>query len=224
MRRFVSLLINNLIAYIVFAAALRVLFRFNAQGLPARLIVENLQYLKYFTVLSNLLGGIAAIIYSVALTLRLCRVLRRVPGWVTLLKYVSTTLLALTFMVALCYIGPRTDFRSAYRGANFWFHLVVPVLAVADFTLLERAGKLTLSATFLPLIPTAVYAGAYLVNLLMNGYGGRNHPKDWYGFGDDGAIGVYIVLAGLLIGCWGLAWALRLARRGRSNEKGYERG
>ena len=143
---------------------------------------------------------------------------------VTLLKYVSTTLLALTFMVALCYIGPRTDFRSAYRGANFWFHLVVPVLAVADFTLLERAGKLTLSATFLPLIPTAVYAGAYLVNLLMNGYGGRNHPNDWYGFGDDGAIGVYIVLAGLLIGCWGLAWALRLARRGRSNEKGYERG
>ena len=215
MRRFGSLLVNNLIAFFVFAAALRMLYRFNEQGLPASLIVQNLQYLKYFTVLSNLLGGVAAIIYGAALTLRLCRVIRRVPGWVTRLKYVSTTLLALTFMVALCYIGPRTDFQSAYRGANFWFHLIVPILAVLDFTLLDRSGRLTLPATFLPLIPTAVYSGFYLANLIMNGYGGRDHPNDWYGFGDDGAAGVYIVLAALLVGSWALAWALRLTRRGK---------
>ena len=214
MRRFGSLVVNGLIAYCVFAAALRVLFRFNEQGMPVGLIVENLQYLKYFTVLSNLLAGVTAVIYSMTLMLRLCRVIRRVPGWVSMMKYVSTTLVALTFMVALCYIGPRTDFRSAYRGANFWFHLVVPLLAVADFVFLERADALKLSATFLPLIPTAVYAGAYLFNLILNGYGGRKHPNDWYGFGDEGAIGVYIVLAGLLVGCWVLAWLLRRAKKG----------
>lgn len=215
MRRFGSLLINNLIAFIVFAAAMRMLYRFNEQGMPVRLIRENLQYLKYFTVLSNLLAGIAAILCNVMLTLKMCKVVRRVPGWVTLLKYISTTLVALTFMVALCYIGPRTDFRSAYRGPNFWFHLVVPVLAVADFICFERADGLTFSSTFLPLIPTGIYAGAYLVNLIMNGYGGRDHPNDWYGFGDDGAIGVYLVLAALLIGCWAIAWGLWRAKRER---------
>ena len=213
MRRFWSLLTNLMTGFFAFAVTVRMLFRFNAQGLPVRLIAENLEYLKYFTVLSNLLGGLTALIYAVALALRLCRVIRRVPGWVTLLKYVSATLLALTFCVVLCYIGPKTGFRSAYRGANLWYHLIIPVLSVGDFVLLDRSGRLTLSATLLPLIPTALYGGCYLANLIHNGYGGRGHPNDWYGFADNGAAGVYVVLAGMLAACWGLAWLIGRTRR-----------
>ena len=200
MRRFLSLIVNLLVSFFAFAVTARMLYRFNDYGLPVKLLRENLEYLKYFTVLSNLLAGLAATAYSLALMLRLCRVTRRVPLWVTRFKHISATLMAVTFLVVIVYIGPKTRFRTAYAGANLFFHMILPVLAVADFALLDREAQLPLRACFASLLPIAAYGGAYLGNLIVNGWGGRSHPNDWYGFADGGPAGAYITFAAMLAG------------------------
>ena len=212
MRRFFSWLLNLVIARLVFAALLRLFWRFDASGLPSALIAENLEYVKYFTVLSNGLEGLAALLYGLGLALTLCGALPRMPRWVAVLKYVAVTQVCLTLLTVACFIGPRTGFRSAYRGLNFWFHLVVPLLAALDYVFLDREGVPPLRAVPLPLLPVAAYGAFYLGNLLLNGWGGGDHPNDWYGFADAGPAGAYAAFAALLLAALALAALLRRAR------------
>ena len=224
MRRFLSLVLNEFISLAVIAAGIRLLYRFNAHGLPEAILADNLDYLKYFTVLSNLLMGLAAGLYALAVKLCLCHVLRHVPGWVCVFKYVVTVLVSLTFVTVLCYIGPRTGFRTAYRGANLWFHLILPLAAVLDFTVLYRESRLRFRATSMPLIPIAIYGTAYILNLLFNGFGGKGHPNDWYGFAAGRPAASILTFSALIIVGWLLALALWLPHKhATSNHEGGDR-
>ena len=216
MRRFLSLLLNELICLATFIVMLRILFRFNARGLPEALVPENLVYLKYFTVLSNLLMGLASGLYALTLKLRLCKALPRLPGWVCVLKYAAAVLVALTFATVLVYIGPRTGFRTAYKGANLWMHLILPLAAALDILALDRTCRLRFRATFLPLVPIAAYGAAYIGNLAVNGFGGKGHPNDWYGFAAQGPLASVATFSAIFIAGWLLAVALWLPHKKRA--------
>ena len=216
MRRFLSLLLNAWLARTALTVLTRLLFRFDVYGVPERLLVENLSYFRYFTVLANGLMGVAAALYVLAELLALCGVLRARPGWVCRLKFVAVVLMALTLTVALVYLGPREGLAQSFGGANLWLHLILPVAAVLDWALLDGGDRPAMAETLSPPLAVAVYALFYIGNLLLHGYGGRGHPNDWYGFADRGPGGVYLAFILLIAIAWGLALLLRA---GRKNEK-----
>ena len=223
MRRFLSLLINTLLSLVALTLCARLLLRFDAHGAPVGLSPDGGEYLKYFTVLSNLLAGAASALYVLGLQLKLCGVLRRVPGWIRRLKYAAACALGLTFTMVLLIIGPRSGFQGAYEGPNLWFHLILPIAALLDFALLDREGRITLRQTLLALPLPALYGAAYLGNLMVNGYGGRTHPNDWYDFAAGGPAGVPLTLLTMLALGWGVAALLRLPRRKPAAPAGGER-
>jgi hypothetical protein len=194
MRRLLSRIINLLIAVIVLWVWLSMTFRLGRLGSQSEGGFGNL---RYFTVLSNLLQGGVSLAYACGI--RTGR-----------FKFASTTAITFTFFIVLLFLGPKRGYDVVYAGANFWSHLIVPVLAMADFLVLDRECTFTMRDTFIAVIPTLAYGLFYMGNLLVGGAEGN----DWYGFQGFGAgagIGIYLIL---LAANWIIALILRLPRRG----------
>ena len=128
MKRTISKTINLLIGIIVLWTWLSVTFRLGRLGAQSE---GGLGNLRYFTVLSNLLQCGVSLAYCCG---------RKVSRW----KYASTTAIAFTFFVVLFFLGPARGYDAVYTGANFWSHLVVPLLAMVDFLCFDREGTFTL--------------------------------------------------------------------------------
>ena len=194
MRRLLSRIINLLIAVIVLWVWLSMTFRLGRLGSQSEGGFGNL---RYFTVLSNLLQEGVSLAYACGI--RTGR-----------FKFASTTAITFTFFIVLLFLGPKRGYDVVYAGANFWSHLIVPVLAMADFLVLDRECTFTMRDTFIAVIPTLAYGLFYMGNLLVGGAEGN----DWYGFQGFGAgagIGIYLIL---LAANWIIALILRLPRRG----------
>ena len=161
--------------------------------------------LRYFTVLSNFLCAIAALIHVLVLAVK-----KTAPPWVLRLSFIGTTAVGVTLMVVMLFLGPLYGYAAMLRGANLWFHLVVPVLAILDHILLEQGERPSLRDTGLALLPTLLYGLGYLGNILINGVGEwPDHTNDWYAFTAWGLpVGIGIFAAILLL-TWGIACALR---------------
>ena len=209
--RKVSLGVNLLIAAIVLFAWARMAFHIDEHG---ALSASGLRSLKYFTVLSNLLQGVASAACAVFLARTLRADAAEMPRALLLLKYAGATSVALTFMTVVCFLGPVYGFGSMYRGANFWFHLIVPLLAALDFCALDRAGAVSLRDSYLAVAPMLLYGAWYVINLLVNGLEKNGRSNDWYGFARGGPAMAVVAFVVITLGTWGLALLLRLPRRG----------
>ena len=171
--------------------------------------------LRYFTVLSNLLQGGVSLAYACGIRTGRFKFASTTAITFTffivlLFKFASTTAITFTFFIVLLFLGPKRGYDVVYAGANFWSHLIVPVLAMADFLVLDRECTFTMRDTFIAVIPTLAYGLFYMGNLLVGGAEGN----DWYGFQGFGAgagIGIYLIL---LAANWIIALILRLPRRG----------
>ena len=193
MRKVLSRGLNLLIAVLVLCAWLSMTLK---PGRHGSLSTGGFQNLRYFTVLSNLFQG------GVSLA---CAVGRRMGRW----KYASTVAVALTFFVVLLFLGPAYGYDSMYTGANFWFHLVVPVLAMVDFLIFDREGSFTIRDSLFTVIPMLAYSLFYVGNLLVNGVRGN----DWYGFAKHGPLSAVAAFLIILATNWAIALLLRLPRR-----------
>jgi len=165
-------------------------------GRHGALSVEGLQSLRYFTVLSNLLQG--GVCFA-------CLCGANVGRW----KYVAAVSVALTFFVVLLLLGPAYGYDSMYVGANFWFHLILPILGMVNFLIVDREGTFSLRDSLLTLIPMLAYSLFYVGNLLVNGV----RDNDWYGFakhGPQSAVSAFLIMLGLN---WIIALLMRLPRR-----------
>ena len=193
MRKTVSKCLNLLIGGLALWVWLSSAF---GPGRHGALSAEGLQSLRYFTVLSNLLqGGVSlACLWGVG-----------VGRW----KYVSAVSVALTFFVVLLLLGPAYGYDSMYVDANFWFHLIIPILAMANFLIVDREGVFSLRDSLFTLIPMLAYSLFYVGNLLVNGV----RDNDWYGFAKNGprsAVAAFLIMLCLN---WILALLMRLPRR-----------
>ncbi len=193
--------------------------------------------LKYFTVLSNIFEGVVSLFLAVHL---MGGAQNGVPRWIFRLKYIAAAAVFLTFLVVGLFFAPiYTLFLHAnaggpsaepgggmllfYQGANFWFHLVIPVIAIAEFILLDRFGELRFRDTRLAVLPPLIYGIAYCVNLLINGVGTPpDHINDIYFFLSWGLpVGLCIFAAILLLG-WIAGILLRQGNRAGRIHKGTE--
>ena len=193
MRKLISRILNLIIAILVLWAWLSMTFK---TGRHDSLSTGGFQNLRYFTVLSNLLQGGVSLAYVFG---------RKTGRW----KYAATVSVALTFFVVLLFLGPAYGYDSMYTGANFWFHLVVPVLAMVDFLIFDREDTFSIRDSFFTMIPMLAYSSFYIGNLLLNGV----KRNDWYGFAKGGPLSAVMAFLIILATNWVIALLLRLPRR-----------
>ena len=143
----------------------------------------------------------------------LCRGKHGPSRWLIRFKFVANASVALTFFTALCFLGPVFGFGNLYVGSNFWFHLVLPLLAMLDYWLLDREGDHGFVDTLWAVLPMLAYAALYIGNLAVNGLGHGAETNDWYSFAIYGPRPLFAVFAGLLVANWMIALLMLLRRR-----------
>lgn len=197
MKRKIRVVLNVLIVIMVFAAWAYMFLDTKSGTLSS----AGFYTLKYFTVLSNIAEGIASIIWLVT-------VFRKAElKTAERIKYIASVSVGLTFMTVVFFLGPLYGFLSMYLGANFWFHLVVPVVAMVEYVLMtEYSAERT--DNLIAIVPMLIYGTAYLSNILLRGREGN----DWYGFINWG-LPVGILIFGILcIVTYGIGLLLRKCR------------
>ena len=163
--RIAALICNWTMGVIVFFNWGRMVFQRTDSG---RLSAAGLHTLKYFTVLSNLLLGIAAFVYALCVLRILLGKAAGIPCTVYQLKYAATVSVGLTFLTVMLFLGPRFGYGAMFQGVNLWFHLLIPLTAIASFWLLEPDGTLSLQDSMLAVLPMLLYAIGYIISFCAN--------------------------------------------------------
>lgn len=175
---------------------------------------NGLSALKFFTVQSNLLYGFYAGVFAV------CELVYgssdAVPEILYVLKYVFTVGVTLTILTVILYLAPVVEgsYPPLFRGANLYFHLLIPVLAIISFSFFERGSHISLPQVFLGMIPFSFYLVYYAVNSLSHAENGQVPEKyDWYRFLSGGTkkavIPIVVMIAAVTVICFGL-WLINL--------------
>lgn len=147
--------------------------------------------LKYFTVLSNLLVAITAIVW-LAVRGRSDETRRTAET----LKFVAANAVALTFTTVMVFLGPIYGYPFMFQGANLFFHGIVPVAAVCEIIFMSDT-RFDRRDNLLALIPTLIYGTFYAINIIVNGRGEPPNMNDFYMFfawGYDVGAVVYVIM------------------------------
>ena len=147
----------------------------------------KLQVLKFFTVDSNILMGLAAIISALWQYRVLKKRAEEIPLYVKVLKLTATAGVTLTFFVTVFFLWPTTFDKYGpfflFEESNFLFHLVNPVLSIIVFVLFEKTDQIKIKQTFFALLPILLYSIYYILITLAHTHNGViESGYDWYGF------------------------------------------
>ncbi len=173
-------------------------------------LAENgLGNLKYFTVQSNLLEGAVSVLWLL--------VSGSGSAWeqrAERLKYIAAAAVGLTFAVVIGFLGPLYGYRAMFTGANLFFHMIIPLVSMAEIMFLSDALFTTKDNNY-TVIPPLVYGTAYLINNLINGTGEWPDTNDWYAFlawGYPAGIAIFAVICAVT---WLLGFLMRKIHPGR---------
>jgi hypothetical protein len=172
---------------------------------------KGLASLKYYTTLSNIFAGIAAIILLAVLIRKRSE---KVPMWAAVLKFASAVTVSVTFLVTLFFLAPTMGIGGLYKGELMFLHAIGPVLTVVSFFINKELPKMKRSSTFWATLPTILYGAVYAANIMINGVGSGPNTNDWYGFAAAGVHTVPFVYALMVAITWGLAALMRKCVRG----------
>ena len=164
----------------------------------AGLMSSGFANLKYFTVLSNLFCGIVALVRLVFYALS--------KEFSILPKLMAASATGLTFLIIAAFLQPLYPDLNLYERGNLYFHLIVPLLAMAEFLIIRTREKIPFKYTLYSALLALLYGTYYLVNILINGIGEWPDTNDWYGFLNWGfpigiAIFAFVVLMDFGIAC-----------------------
>ena len=181
------------------------LMYFRSEGL---LQAKGIAAFKYFTVQSNVFGGLMAAVWLISAAFCNRGEARDVPRAVVLLKYTAAVCLGLTFVTVMVFLGPLYGYIAMLRKANLWFHLLIPLTAMAEFVFFNRE-RISLKNCAASMLPMLLYALVYLVYNLVMGRSDDPFRYDWYGFLLWGwGVGVFIFLI-ICAGTFGIGALLR---------------
>lgn len=179
------MLVNAFIALAVPAAWLYMMFSRKDGAFSA----TGLRSLRYFTVLSNLLEGAASVFFLIA------GANKRLRPAADRLKYVAANAVLLTFFTVAMLLAPLYGPHGMFREHNLWFHLLIPLIAGAEFLLLNDE-PVTARDSLMAVTPVVLYGTVYTaVNLAS----GAPYPFDLYRFlqwGVWAGLGVFLLLLG----------------------------
>lgn len=201
-----SILLNIAIAIISVLAWISVV---QGRGDDRSLMAHGLRSLKYYTVLSNLFSGPVS-------TLHVADVLLShgsPASWILVLKLAAASVVMVTFLTVMLFLGPTMGWEYMFKAGNFWLHLALPLAAAADVCLFVPVGELPFLATLAPVAFTAAYGVFYLGRILRYGVERDGVVYDFYGFLRWGKDKIGIVVAVMLTATWLIAVVLWLISR-----------
>ena len=134
---------------------------------------------KYYTSLSNVFCALSCLCSLAFFVVKGGKVL---PERLYMFRLMGSAVVMVTFLVVVCFLGPVYGYRYMYKGANLWFHLIVPLLSVPEMLLQRPPRRLPLRVTIWGILPTLLYGVVYLIVNAVNWTGSRNPATDIYGF------------------------------------------
>lgn len=205
-RTAIAVIINALI--VIFTAY--GMSRFFTVGGDGNMAVMNTRCFQFFTVDSNLLAALAALLLLIG-QISFLRGGKPPHPALLVLKHVGATAVGVTFFTVFCFLGTLYGYRSMIAGVNLYMHLLTPLLAMLGFCLLEKQPRLRFRGVFLGLLPTILYGIVYVILVVF-----QKRWLDFYGFNIGGhwilscclmVIATFLISLGL--------WALRRASAGK---------
>ncbi|MBR6257928.1 MAG: hypothetical protein IKR23_11160 [Lachnospiraceae bacterium] len=163
----VRLIYNIIMTGFVLYAWLIMFFNTEEGMLTARGLIN----LKFYTTLSNIFAAVVAVIWIID------HLRKKDNPSIALWKLMSAAAVGVTFTVVIGFLGPLYGFGTMYVGSNFFLHLVVPVMAMAEFIIFNER-KMSVKDNLFVILPPLVYGTVYVINTLINGVKGN----DIYGF------------------------------------------
>lgn len=185
----ISRRINILIIILMLAALVIMLTGFQFMGYEKRLVANSIYAVKFFTVDSNLLLGLAAVLMAKEEKKALQAGSAAIRPGVVLFKYVAVVSTTLTFFIVAAVFAPGMPggYYSLIKNTNLFFHLIIPVLGMVSFIFFEDGRTIRFRDTFLGLVPMVIYGACYSANVFAHVSGGNVSRKyDWYGFVSGG--------------------------------------
>ena len=171
---------------------------------------RGLMSLKYYTTLSNIFAGIAAVIMIVVLARTKSG---KVPVWAVVTKFASAVTVSVTFLVTLFFLAPTMGIGGLYKGELMFMHAVGPVLTVVSFFMNRDLPEMKTSSALWATLPTILYGGVYSANIMLNGVGSGMNTNDWYGFAAAGVHTVPFVYALMVLLTYLLSCVMRKVKR-----------
>lgn len=163
---------------------------------------EGWYYILTFTVQSNILLGLIAFA-GVIFGIRNLKKNKPIPSSYITWYLTASSATMLTALTVIFFLAPARamqgkNYFEMMMGPMFFFHFFNPFLSAAAFVFFTKKEKLGLKKCFFALIPPAVYAVPYILNvvILQNWY-------DFYGFtfgGNNWAVPiVFIVISAITL-------------------------
>ena len=168
---------------------------------PTQQIDRGGGLLKFFTVQSNLFGGVTSLLYVIFLLRKRIKG-KSIPVSIHVLRFVATIDLLITFLVVALFLGfiVADGYLSLFVNANFLFHFLIPVLNVISFLFFEKKTSLKFWNIFVGLAHLDAYAVFYFVVAFTHFHDGHvTLEYDWYAFAQFG-VGIAIAFAVIVLG------------------------
>ena len=192
-------LVNNIIVFVMTAFASIVMFTGFKFMYGYDIILEStkLGMLRFFTVQSNLFVGIISLIFAINEIQIINGNKKEISKINYILKLMSTTAVGLTFFIVFSYLGPISEHGvvSLLMNSNLFFHLIIPIFSILNFTLFEKTDKIQFKDCIYGILPTVIYGIYYIINVLIHMENGKvSNIYDWYWFVQNGVWTAIIVV------------------------------
>ena len=173
-----NIITNSIIVALMIVAVLLMFF-----GEAGVLASTRWSAFKYFTIQSHVFAGLASLFSLIYL---LVKKGEKYPGWLIVVKMVSSVSVGVTFTVVMTYLGAVYGYPLLFNNANLYLHGIIPVLAMTFFALFEPKTKLGFIMNLYSLLPVIIYGIFYLTNVAVRNDYGNIKGADWYAFGAYG--------------------------------------
>ena len=163
-------------AVIVIFTVIGVILMLTGKPEEGALQASGIENFKFYTVLTNVFCGAVAAVYLV------CLLINRGTDRIVSLKLGAVCGVAMTFAVVAFMFGPLYGYPQFYKRGNLFFHLLLPLAAMAEFVVVRRK-RIPFKHTVIAAVPTFIYGCCYMLNILINGIGGKwPDTNDFYAF------------------------------------------
>ncbi|MCR5079630.1 MAG: hypothetical protein K6B65_06930 [Bacilli bacterium] len=184
------------------------------------LVTAGFEAFQYFTVDSNVLMGVIAIIFLIYEVLLVMGKIEAIPKAIYIVKLTGTVGVALTFLTVVFYLAPTYmqygySYFSMFVNANLFLHGLAPLLAIIAWLIFEHTDLLRVKTAVLGIIPMAIYAVFYITNAFthIDAQGKIPFKYDWYAFCQGGVGFGLLSLFVMLLITTGIALLLYLGNR-----------
>ena len=215
----VSLFFNILIFILVIIGTIFMMAGIKIMGEDIVLANASIEAFKFFTVDSNLLMGIAAIIFAYYDYLIITKKVKEIPTKIYAFKHIATVSVMLTFTVTMFYLAPFSEyeFLAFFRNSNLFFHLVVPLLSLFVYILFEKKNQHKEVVMF-GLIPMIIYSIFYIFVYFFHTGNDPVRDYDWYKFMSGGIVKSILSIISIYLITYLISYALWIF-----NKKNYKK-